>query len=65
MTGGVVLVFALLAVVGPLVLYALVRSEHDGRDWMTRAQAERAARRDVDADESRFRRDRDRRRRDS
>ena len=48
MTGGVVVLFVLLAVVGPLVLYVLVRSEHDDRERMDRERAERAARRDFD-----------------
>ena len=38
----------LLGVAGPLVLYVLVRSEHDGRDTMDRSTAERTARRDTD-----------------
>jgi hypothetical protein len=37
-----------LAVGGPLLLYALVRAEHDDREVMDRSAAERAARRDVD-----------------
>jgi multisubunit Na+/H+ antiporter MnhG subunit len=41
----VVLLFALLA---PLVLYALVRAEHDEREEMDRDRAERVARRDTD-----------------
>ncbi|WP_262180784.1 hypothetical protein [Haloarcula laminariae] len=36
----------LLAVGVPLVLYALVRSEHDQRETMDREDAELAARRD-------------------
>ena len=40
----VVLVFAL---VGPLVLYAFVRAEHDARETMDREDAKRAARRDT------------------
>ena len=39
--------FALLALAAPLVLYALVRAEHDRREPMDRANAERAARRDI------------------
>ena len=50
MTGAVVGLFVLFAVVGPLVLYILVRSEHDDRERMDREQAERAARRDVDTE---------------
>jgi hypothetical protein len=64
-TGGVALVFGLLAIVAPLVLYALVRSEHDRRERMDREQAERAARRDADVEESRSPQGRGRRRRDS
>jgi multisubunit Na+/H+ antiporter MnhG subunit len=39
-----VLVFALIA---PLVLYYLVRAEHEGREEMDRESAERAARQDT------------------
>jgi hypothetical protein len=35
---------------GPLLLHALVRAEHDGREVTDRSAAERAARRDVDDD---------------
>jgi len=45
-----------LAVGGPLLLYALVRAEHDDREVMDRSAAERAARRDVDDDSDRDRR---------
>jgi len=46
-TGGVVvLLFLAFAVLAPLVLYALVRSEHDQRTTMSRENAERVARRD-------------------
>ena len=41
-----VVVFLVLAVLAPLVLYALVRSEHDKRQTMSREEGERAARRD-------------------
>ncbi|MFC5972558.1 hypothetical protein ACFPYI_14555 [Halomarina salina] len=41
-----VAVFLALAVLAPLVLYSLVRSEHDGRTTMSREEGERAARRD-------------------
>ena len=41
----VVLLFGLVA---PLILYRLVRAEHDDREGMDREAAERAARRDVD-----------------
>jgi hypothetical protein len=55
--GALVLVFALLLAVGaPLLLYALVRAEHDDREVMDRSAAERAARRDVDDDAERTRR---------
>lgn len=43
-------VVVLLAVVGPLLLYVLVRSEHNDRQRMDRERAERAARQDVDTD---------------
>jgi hypothetical protein len=46
--GTVVLVFVLLfGLAAPLVLYWLVRAEHDDREVMDREAAERAARRDV------------------
>jgi hypothetical protein len=54
--GAFVLVFVLLAVGGPLLLYALVRAEHDDREVMDRSAAERAARRDVDDESERKRR---------
>ncbi len=41
-----VLVLA-LALIAPLVLYSLVRAEHEGRERMDRESAERAARRDT------------------
>ncbi|MFD1632496.1 hypothetical protein ACOZ4L_06835 [Haloplanus ruber] len=45
----VVLTFVLVAgVAAPLVLYRLVRAEHDDRAVMDREAAERVARRDVD-----------------
>jgi hypothetical protein len=47
-TGVVVVLFVLLAILGPLLLYVLVRSEHDNRERMDRERAERAARRDRD-----------------
>jgi hypothetical protein len=40
-------VFLLFALGAPLVLYALVRGEHDQREEMSRAEAERSARRDT------------------
>lgn len=36
------------AIVAPIVLYVLVRSEHDRRETMDRADAERRARRDTE-----------------
>jgi len=49
MTGvGVPVLLFGLAVGAPLVLYWLVRAEHDAREKMDRSQAERVARRDVD-----------------
>jgi type II secretory pathway pseudopilin PulG len=51
---GLVLVFLLLSLAAPLVLYALVRSERDQRVETDRETAERLARRDTD-DESRTR----------
>ncbi|SEG52346.1 hypothetical protein [Halobellus limi] len=48
MAEGALLVLVLLFAVGaPLVLYALVRAEHDQRSTMDRRDAERAARRDT------------------
>ncbi|WP_144900974.1 hypothetical protein [Halobellus captivus] len=44
--GALFLVVLLFAVAAPLVLYALVRAEHDQRETMDRRDAERAARRD-------------------
>ena len=44
--GLVVRVFLVLAVLAPLVLYVLVRSEHDKRQTMSRDDGERVARRD-------------------
>ena len=48
MEGVVFLLFGILAVAGPLVLYYLVRAEHEAREEMSRKAAERAARRDFD-----------------
>ena len=45
--GAFLLVVLLFAVAAPLVLYVLVRAEHDGRTTMDRRDAERAARRDT------------------
>ena len=36
----------LVAIVAPLLLYALVRAEHDQRETMDREDAEQTARRD-------------------
>lgn len=47
MTGAVLGLFFVFAIIGPLVLYALVRAEHDDRETMSRDEAERAARRDT------------------
>jgi uncharacterized protein HemX len=44
----VVLAFLALGIGGGLVLYLLVRAEHDKRETMDRRDAERAARRDSD-----------------
>ncbi len=49
--GVVFALFVLLGLLAPLVLYYLVRAEHDQREEMSRDEAERAARRDVDDDE--------------
>lgn len=43
-----VALFLLVAVGGGLLLYVLVRSEHDRRRVMDRESAERVARRDTD-----------------
>ena len=45
--GALFVVFLLLALVAPLVLYYLVRAEHEGREEMDRETAERTARRDT------------------
>jgi len=45
---GAFALFALLAVVAPFVLYALVRAEGRNRETMARDDAERVARRDTD-----------------
>ncbi|MFB6251906.1 MAG: hypothetical protein ABEI27_09540 [Halobellus sp.] len=51
MTGAAFALVALLFGIGaPLVLYGLVRSEHDQRQTMNRTDAERAARRDTGDD---------------
>jgi len=52
--GALVLVVVLLfGVGGPLLLYWLVRAEHESREVMDRASAERVARRDTDDDDRR------------
>jgi hypothetical protein len=43
---GIVLAVLLLTVLGGVVLYVLVRAEHDQRERLDRTDAERAARRD-------------------
>lgn len=45
---GIAVLFLLLALLAPLVLYALVRAEGSEREEMDRETAERAARRDTD-----------------
>jgi cytochrome c-type biogenesis protein CcmH/NrfG len=48
MTAGALVLLALLgSVAAGLILYLLVRSEHDARERMDRADAEAAARRDT------------------
>ena len=51
MTGAATGVVVLLAVVGPLLRYVLMRSEHDDRRRMDREQAERTARQDINTGE--------------
>ncbi|QLD84556.1 hypothetical protein HWV23_02140 [Natronomonas halophila] len=46
--GALLIVFLLVAIASPLVLYWLVRAEHDQREEMSREEAERVARRDTD-----------------
>ncbi|MFD1600964.1 hypothetical protein [Halobellus rarus] len=48
--GAFLLVVLLVAVGAPLLLYVLVRAEHDQRSTMDRRDAERAARRDTRED---------------
>jgi hypothetical protein len=50
---GVVLLGLVFGLGAPLVLYALVRAEHDDREVMDRAAAERSARKDVEDGDSR------------
>ncbi|WP_255149954.1 hypothetical protein [Halorarius halobius] len=47
MAAAVFVLFALLALAFPVLLYLAVRSEHDQRREMDREEAERAARRDT------------------
>ena len=48
---GLVVLFLVFAVVGPFVLYILVREEHNRRKRMDRETAEQTARRDGDDEE--------------
>lgn len=48
--GAVVVLFPFVNLLAPLALYYLVRAEHDEREAMSRAEAERVARRAVDED---------------
>jgi type II secretory pathway pseudopilin PulG len=50
---GVLVVVLVLGLLAPLVLYAIVRAERDGRESMDRADAERVARRDTNDRDSR------------
>lgn len=50
---GVALLVLVFGLGAPLVLYALVRADHDDREVMGRAAAERSARRDVENGDSR------------
>ena len=45
--GAVLVLFALFGLVAPLVLYYLVRAEHDKREEMSREEVERADRKSV------------------
>lgn len=47
MAEAAIVIIFLLAIVAPIVLYVLVRSEHDQRETMDRQEAEQAARRDT------------------
>lgn len=47
MEGAVLGLFLVFTIIGPLVLYVLVRTEHDDRETMSRDEAERAARQDT------------------
>jgi multisubunit Na+/H+ antiporter MnhG subunit len=48
--GAIIVLVLLVGLLAPLGLYYLVRAEHDEREEMSREEAERAARRDVDDD---------------
>lgn len=48
MTDAILFLFLLGGLVFPVVLYVLVRAEHDKRETMNREEAERVARRDTD-----------------
>ncbi|GAB6860485.1 hypothetical protein ACFR97_08890 [Haloplanus litoreus] len=63
MAGGAELLVLLFGLAAPLVLYWLVRPEHEDREVMDRTAAERAARRDLsdEGDDRPRKRDRGRR----
>lgn len=46
-SGSIVVLFLLFGIVAPVVLYYLVRDEHNQREQMDRECAERTARRDT------------------
>ncbi|WP_248897896.1 hypothetical protein [Haloplanus halobius] len=46
--GGLLVLVLLVGLAAPLVLYWLVRAEHEDRTVMDREEAERTARRDID-----------------
>lgn len=48
---GLFVVVLVIGLVAPLLLYYLVRAEHDQRETMDRAEAEQAARRDTNGRE--------------
>jgi len=48
--GGAMLVVVFIGLAFTVGLYGLVRAEHDGREEMTRDEAERVARRDTSDD---------------
>ncbi|MFB6201534.1 MAG: hypothetical protein ABEI98_05955 [Halorhabdus sp.] len=47
MAAGIVVLVLAIGLALPIVLYALVRAEHDRRETMDRDEAERVARRDT------------------